>query len=159
MAAVGVLLYVADLVVDVAHAAPVDAAHNVGQREATLFQLDLDDGVHVHVIEQHQPAAPIFTSMNHPILAYGLADTMQDEGRERQRLAGALFVFMQNLPRLGHVELDQPVDHVLAAAGVHGVEHQPPRARVGLKREARFVLFGHLNLRPKGTASDRSRNS
>jgi hypothetical protein len=125
-----------------AEALLIHAAENVRANRLGAVAFDLEQGVHVHVVEDDQLIAPVAIRVHVAVQVDGLAQASHHKGGEGKRLARRLFVPADRLPRQGDVELHQPVHRVPPPPHLAAVDHGQADAGKGL-HGVTVVVFVH----------------
>ena len=109
---------------NVPRCASVDRTHDMRKPELPPLNRNLDNGRHVHVLEQHAATEPITQGVDLWVRGDRPSEASKDKRGERDALTSALSLLPQQAARPRDIHLEQTVHHVLALAEAQGVEHQ-----------------------------------
>jgi len=119
--------------VNVAHRASVDRARHMRKRELSPLHRNLDDGRHVHVVEQHAATQPIAQSVDLWVGSDRPSEASKNKRGEREALTSAFSMLPQQAARSRHIHFEQTMHQVLPLAEAQSVEHE---ATLGWKSDS-----------------------
>ena len=101
-----------DLVMDFPHCAPVNCSHDMGQREGSPLNLNLNHGRRVHIIKKDHSARNNPEARGPPGVPKPPFRDKQERRRVKESDSPVLLLWLaKNLSRASDVEFQKPVHH------------------------------------------------
>ena len=105
-------LHAADFVVDFLERLVVGGAHDVAHGRLAAIGFDLDHRRHVHVVEDHEPPAPVANGVNVFVFVHRARHAGHEERGEGQPHTARRLVRTNARSRLSHVDFQQADDRI-----------------------------------------------